>query len=305
MELKCILGSTTDGILAIDHTGKIIHFNRRFGQLWRIPQPLIDSKDDQTLLSYVVGQLADPQAFVSKVQALYGSDLEATDIISFKDGRAFERFTSPLILGASVIGRIWSFRDITERKQMEDQIRQLAFYDPLTELPNRRLLLDRLSQALAESKRSGRYGALMFLDLDNFKALNDTQGHAVGDLLLMQAAQRMKSCVREVDTVARFGGDEFVVLVGDLDADKVASTTQANNIAEKIRAALVTPYRLTVKHDGGADSTVEHQCSASIGAVVFTQREGSQDDFLKRADSAMYQAKEAGDNLIRFHDAKA
>jgi diguanylate cyclase (GGDEF)-like protein len=145
---------------------------------------------------------------------------------------------------------------------------------------------------------------LMFLDLDNFKALNDTAGHPVGDLLLMQAAQRMKSCVREVDTVARFGGDEFVVMVGDLNADKAASTTQANNIAEKIRVALAAPYLLTVKHDGGADSTIEHQCSVSIGAVVFTQREGSQDDFLKWADSAMYQAKETGGNVVQFYDAK-
>jgi diguanylate cyclase (GGDEF)-like protein/PAS domain S-box-containing protein len=200
-------------------------------------------------------------------------------------------------------GFVTMYLDITERKQMEEQVRQLAFYDPLTELPNRRLLLDRLSQSLAESKRSDRYGALMFLDLDNFKALNDTAGHAVGDLLLMQAAQRMKSCVREVDTVARFGGDEFVVMVGDLDTDKAASTTQTNNIAEKIRVALAAPYLLTVKHDGGVDSTVQHQCSVSIGAVVFTQREGSQDDFLKWADTAMYQAKEAGGNLIRFHAA--
>ncbi len=304
VQLQCILESTSDGILAIDNHGKVIRFNQRFEQLWRIPQSLLDNKDDQALLSYVVGQLADPQAFVSKVQALYGSDIEATDAISFKDGRVFERFTSPLMLGSSAMGRIWSFRDITERKQMEEQVRQLAFYDPLTELPNRRLLLDRLSQSLAESKRSGRYGALMFLDLDNFKALNDTAGHPVGDLLLMQAAQRMKSCVREVDTVARFGGDEFVVMVGDLNADKAASTTQANNIAEKIRVALAAPYLLTVKHDGGADSTIEHQCSVSIGAVVFTQREGSQDDFLKWADSAMYQAKETGGNVVQFYDAK-
>jgi len=303
VQLQCILESTSDGILAIDHHGKVIRFNQRFGQLWRIPQSLLDSKDDQALLSYVVGQLVDPQGFVSRVQALYSSDLEATDAISFKDGRVFERFTSPLMLGSSAIGRIWSFRDITERRLMEEQVLELAFYDPLTQLPNRRLLGDRLNQALAESKRSGRYGALMFLDLDNFKALNDTAGHAVGDLLLMQAAKRMKSCVREVDTVARFGGDEFVVMVSDLNADKAASTTQANNIAEKIRVALAAPYLLTLKHDAGADSTVEHQCSASIGAVVFIQREGSQDDFLKWADSAMYQAKEAGGNLIRFYAA--
>jgi diguanylate cyclase (GGDEF)-like protein len=194
---------------------------------------------------------------------------------------------------------------LAELGKRDEQVRQLAFYDPVTELPNRRLLLDRLSQSLAESKRNSRYGALMFLDLDNFKALNDTHGHAVGDLLLKQAAQRMKSCVREVDTVARFGGDEFVVMVRDLDTDKAASTSQAASIAEKIRSALNAPYQLVVKHYGQVDSTVEHQCSASIGAVVFTLREGSQDDLLKWADAAMYQAKEAGGNLIRFYDASA
>jgi diguanylate cyclase (GGDEF)-like protein/PAS domain S-box-containing protein len=198
-----------------------------------------------------------------------------------------------------------TIQDITERKQMEDQIRQLAFYDPLTELPNRRLLGDRLTQAMATSKRSGRYGALMFLDLDNFKALNDTHGHAAGDLLLMQAARRMKSCVREVDTVARLGGDEFVVLLSDLDTDKAASTLQVDRIAEKIRATLAEPYTLTIKHEGKADAVIEHQCTASIGVVVFIDNEGSPEDFLRWADSAMYRAKDAGCNLIRFHAAGA
>ena len=195
--------------------------------------------------------------------------------------------------------------DITERKQMQEHVRQLAFYDPLTELPNRRLLIDRLSHALADSKRSSCYGALMFLDLDNFKSLNDTQGHTVGDILLLQAAKRMKACVREVDTVARLGGDEFVVMVGDLNTDKVASTAQTASIAEKIRSALAEPYLLTVKHPDAAAASIEHLCSASIGVVVFIEREGSQEDFLKWADDAMYQAKEAGGNLIRFYAANA
>ncbi len=194
---------------------------------------------------------------------------------------------------------------LAELGQRDEQVRQLAHYDPLTELPNRRLLLARLSQSLVESKRNSRYGALMFLDLDKFKALNDTQGHAVGDLLLKQATQRMKSCVREVDTVARFGGDEFVVMVPNLDTDKAASTSQVARIAEKIRSALNAPYQLVVMHDGKADATIEHHCSASIGVVVFIDNEGSQEDFLKRADAAMYQAKEAGGNLIRFHAANA
>jgi len=141
--------------------------------------------------------------------------------------------------------------------------------------------------------------------LDNFKLLNDMHGHEVGDLLLIEAADRLKSCVREMDTVARFGGDEFVVMISELNADKSESGTQAGIIAEKVRAALAKPYVLQVQHEGTAETTVEHYCTASIGVVLFSQHEASQDDILKWADMAMYQAKEAGCNLIRFHDSKA
>lgn len=193
------------------------------------------------------------------------------------------------------------FSDITERKAMEEQVYLLAFYDPLTRLPNRRLLNDRLAQAMTASKRSGRYGALMFLDLDNFKPLNDTHGHAVGDLLLSEAAARLKSSVRESDSVGRFGGDEFIVMLSDLSVDKTESYAQSRNIAEKIRVILAEPYRLTVRSDGKADTTVEHHCTASIGVVLFIHHECSQADIMARADAAMYQAKEAGRNLIRFY----
>ena len=191
--------------------------------------------------------------------------------------------------------------DITERKQTEDQVRQLAFYDTLTELPNRRLLIDRLSQAMAASQRNDCYGALMFLDLDNFKSLNDTHGHAVGDLLLVEAAQRLKRCVRQVDTVARFGGDEFVVMLSHLHADKAESASQATAVAEKIRASLSEPYVLTIMRDGKADATVRHYCTVSIGVALFLDHDASQDDILKWADKAMYQAKQGGRNSIRLY----
>ena len=195
-------------------------------------------------------------------------------------------------------------RDITERKEAEAQILDLALHDSLTGLPNRRLLNERLGNTMAAGKRSGRYSALMFLDLDNFKMLNDTQGHFVGDLLLIEAARRIGSCVREVDIVARFGGDEFVVILNELDVDKTKSIGEARVVAEKLRAALDKPYVLTFTQEGKAEATVEHHCTISIGVVVFLDHEGSQDDILKWADAAMYQAKEAGRNLIRFFDAK-
>lgn len=188
-----------------------------------------------------------------------------------------------------------------EHKQMEDQVRQLAFYDMLTQLPNRYLLNDRLGQTIAASKRSGCYSALMFLDLDNFKPLNDTHGHVVGDLLLNEAAGRLKNCVREMDTIARFGGDEFVVILNELNADKAKATALAEVVAEKIRGALSELYQLTIRRQGKADAIIEHRCTASIGVVVFVNHESSQDDILKWADMSMYQAKNAGRNAIRFY----
>lgn len=194
--------------------------------------------------------------------------------------------------------------DITQRKEIEDAVRYLASYDPLTQLPNRRLLNDRLGQVMAASKRSGLHGALMFLDLDNFKPLNDTHGHEVGDLLLLEAANRLKSCIRETDTAARFGGDEFVVVLGELNTARDKSIARAMAVAEKIRSRLSEPYFLEVKYEGrensGKAQTVEHHCSASIGVTVFANHAVSQEDILKQADLAMYQAKEAGRNLIRF-----
>lgn len=188
------------------------------------------------------------------------------------------------------------FSDITDRKEREDEMRRFAFHDPLTQLPNRRLFCDRLSQAMAAGKRSGCHSAMMFLDLDNFKPLNDLHGHAVGDLLLVSVAKRLRECVRELDTVARFGGDEFVVLLHELKTDKAASTEEACSVAEKIRAALAEPYVLTQPDQIG--SVVEHHCSASIGVVVFWGNEISQEELFQQADAAMYQAKEAGRDVV-------
>lgn len=190
--------------------------------------------------------------------------------------------------------------DITVRKVLEIEIRQLAYIDALTGLPNRRLLDDRLQQAMVASKRSGLYGALMFLDLDNFKQLNDTHGHDVGDLLLVEVAKRLNACVRGVDTVARLGGDEFVVLLGELDVDKTQSFEQAAVVAEKIRVSLATPYLLTVAQPGEQERSIEHHCSASMGVVLFVKHEASQTDLMKWADAAMYQAKETGRNKVCF-----
>lgn len=198
------------------------------------------------------------------------------------------------------VGGIGIVQDITERRLAEEGIRHLAYYDSLTRIPNRRLLNDRLDQTIIANKRSSRHAALMFLDLDNFKPLNDTHGHKVGDLLLIEAAHRIGSCIRETDTVARFGGDEFVVLLNELNEEQSESTAQAGIVAEKIRTLLAKPYQLVVKHNGSAEHIIEHQCTSSIGVVVFDHH-ASREDILKRADLAMYEAKNAGRNRVAFN----
>ncbi|MFH2140302.1 MAG: EAL domain-containing protein [Pseudomonadota bacterium] len=186
------------------------------------------------------------------------------------------------------------FVDITEQKKAEEEIRNLAFYDPLTSLPNRRLLQDHLQRALSQSARNDQYGALMFLDLDHFKVLNDTKGHEYGDRLLVEVARRLSACVRDTDTISRFGGDEFVVLLEGMNVFKEEAVAQAGRLAEKIREALSQPYQL---------EGVLHRSTPSIGIVLFRGNEVNSEELLKRADLAMYQSKEGGRNKVTFFES--
>ena len=184
-------------------------------------------------------------------------------------------------------------RDITERKRAGQKIQRLAFYDQLTDLPNRRLLVDRFRQALIASGRHNKKGALLFIDLDNFKNLNDTLGHDAGDMLLKKIAQRLKICIRKSDTVARLGGDEFVVLLLDLSEQVLEAAAKTKTTSEHILSAISQPYQLD-RH--------RYRCSASIGAVIFNGLQQSVEELMKQADIAMYQAKKAGRNTLRFFD---
>lgn len=222
-----------------------------------------------------------------------------------KDGETYPAWLAITVVereDGKVVYYVATYTDITLRKVAENEIKNLAFYDALTQLPNRRMLIDRLSQTMAASHRSGRYGALMFLDLDNFKPLNDKYGHAVGDLLLVEVAHRIVGCVRETDTTARFGGDEFVVMLSELDTDRTESMSQAGIIAEKIRAILAEPYVLALRQQENANATGEHHCTSSIGVVLFISHETVPETVLSWADMAMYKAKRDGRNSIRFHE---
>ena len=192
-----------------------------------------------------------------------------------------------------IVGGIGIVQDITGRKEAEETIKNLAFYDHLTDIPNRRLLLERLQHAMVSSAHNDKTGALLFIDLDNFKAINDTLGHDMGDLLLQQVAHRLIACLREGDSVARLGGDGFVVLLEDLSGHALEAAAQTEAVAENMQAALSQPYRL---------ATHDYLSTASIGATLFQGHKQSIEELMKQADIAMYQAKRAGRNVLRFFD---
>ncbi|WP_245580497.1 putative bifunctional diguanylate cyclase/phosphodiesterase [Azonexus hydrophilus] len=193
-----------------------------------------------------------------------------------------------------VSGYVATFADISKLKHAESEVQHLAFYDPLTALPNRRLLLDRLEQARMSGKRKAEHGALLIIDVDNFKILNDTLGHDIGDHLLIEVACRLKACIRDCDTAARQGGDEFAVMIGALDPHPQMAAISAESIAEKLRLELARPVMLAQGQ--------EYYCTASIGVTLFHGQDKTVDTLLKQADIALYKAKEAGRNAIRFFD---
>ncbi|MDX8385898.1 MAG: diguanylate cyclase [Gallionella sp.] len=220
-----------------------------------------------------------------------------------KDGKLFPAWVNITAVkneDLTITNYIATYTDITKRKADEDEIKNMAFNDTLTQLPNRRVLIDRLKQAMAVSKRTKHYSALMFIDLDKFKPLNDKYGHEVGDLLLIEVANRLVSCIRKVDTVARFGGDEFIVMLSELNVKKEDSIRHAEIIAEKIRAILAEPYFLEIGGDGVVDATLEHFCTSSIGVRMFLGHQYNAEEVIKRADMAMYLAKSEGSNTVRF-----
>jgi len=282
-----------EGIVVLDSAHHILRVNRAFSRITGYPAEFAIGKDPREL-KLDMQRITDYAEMWDAVEA--NGAWEGETLIQSVDGRLF-----PIHLAISAVkdqegklkNYVASFIDISLLKAAAEEIERLAFYDALTGLPNRRLLQDRLKHALAISARSGRPGALLFIDLDNFKILNDTLGHDMGDLLLQQVARRLSSSVREGDTVARLGGDEFVVMLSELGDDRLNALTQTEIVANKILAMLTRPYLLK-EH--------EYRNSPSIGAVLFRDHELDIEALLKQADIAMYQAKKAGKNTVRFFD---
>lgn len=401
--LHATLEATADGILVVDAQGKIVNFNRRFTEMWHIPETIMESRDDSQALAFVLDQLVDPTAFITKVQELYHQlEAESFDTLLFKDGRVFERYSRSQFVAGQNVGRVWSFHDITKQKQTESELRALfaamkdvvivydmegrylqiphtdptalykpahemlgktvyevlpartaefihkhiqralaehqtihveyslplhdlqvwfdasvsplagnsvlwvarditehkhaeeklvytALHDPLTNLPNRILLMDRLAHALERAKRRNNQGfAVLYLDLDRFKVVNDSLGHKVGDLLLIESAHRLSACLRGEDTVARLGGDEFVVLLEDIQDPKDVTI-----VADRIQHDLALPYDLE-----GHKVFV----SVSVGIVLSEPDYEKPEDLLRDADIAMYRAKGQGRGRYEMFD---
>jgi PAS domain S-box-containing protein len=208
-----------DGILAVDEQNRIVLANNQFGLLFGIPSELLSSGNDLLVRKHVTEQVEDSEAFHQKVSELYlNREAKSRDEIILRNGKTLDRYSAPLVDSRGCHrGRIWYFRDITDRKAAEARSHFLAFHDALTGLPHRALLQDRLNTAVARARRKGEKIALLFIDLDRFKNVNDTFGHACGDDVLKDVAQRLRTWAREQDTVARLGGDEFVIMLNGVD----------------------------------------------------------------------------------------
>jgi diguanylate cyclase (GGDEF)-like protein/PAS domain S-box-containing protein len=284
--LNATLESTADGILVVDSNRAITSINSQFARMWRLDDFLANVTDDHSLLSAVVDQLKDPESFLARVEELYLlPDVESDDTIEFKDGRVFQRLSKPQYIAGEVVGRVWSFSDVTTQKSLESELERLAFYDDLTGLANRALFHDHLNQAIARVERSGKYVAVLYLDLDNFKTVNDSLGHSVGDELLRRVGAQLVACLRRSDTAARLGGDEFAILVEDVD-----SRDEVIKLAERVMLSLRESL-IIGSHRVAA--------TASIG-ITFGVAGSTGEQLLRNADLAMYLAKSQGKN--RFEE---
>ena len=297
--LNATIESTTDGILVVDLYGKIISFNRKFIDMWNMPLNIIETRNDEKAIQYVIDQLKEPDDFINKVKELYTNpNEESYDVLKFKDGRIFERFSKPQKIEGKCVGRVWSFRDVTERLKTEEQIATMAYFDLLTGLPNRYLMKDRLNQAKLYAEKHKKLLAVIFFDLDNFKRINDTFGHNVGDELLRKVSDRLEKNIRKIDTlsrsgnermkatVARLGGDEFTILLRE-----IKEVQDASRVAQRILELLSEPFAVMNR---------EIYISASIGISLYPNDGEDADTLLKNADTAMYHAKENGKNTFKF-----
>lgn len=279
-----IIASLPAGLIVVNNTLEVRSVNRSFREMFGL-------KNGEDVSWCKLGDLLPLPDLCQQAQAVLASGMALRGI----DAELGEKWLRLTITGIRLAEEelLVVVEDITELKAQAAHIEQLAFYDPLTGLPNRSLLRDRVQQVLTHSTRHKNHGAILFIDLDNFKALNDTRGHNIGDLLLIEVAKRLQNCVRSSDTVARMGGDEFIVILEELNENIQLAISQARDIGEKVLASLNQPFNL---------HGFEHYSPASIGISLFRDHEIGMDDLLMHADTAMYHAKTSGRNALRFFD---
>jgi diguanylate cyclase (GGDEF)-like protein len=280
--------ASLEGMLVINDDERIISANQRYIDLWSIDKAVIERGDDSELLSIVVKSLSNPDVFLARIKEIRNQpELTCTEEILLKDGRTMERYTAPMISKeGQYFGRLWSFRDITARKKANLAIWNQANLDFLTGLPNRYFFINKLENAIDAAAKSQCKLALLFLDLDRFKEVNDTLGHHIGDKLIQETAKRLLTCTVDTDTVARLGGDEFTIILSDLyNIDRV------EEIANKVLHQLSLPFKI---------DNEQVYISTSIGITTYPDDGADANTLIKNADQAMYAAKDTGRDKFQY-----
>lgn len=286
-ELRATLESSGDGILVLNMAGDVRHYNRRFVELWNVPPDILDQHDDAALAKHMGACVKDEVDYQARLKEISDDpEVECSDVLLLRSGRMLERVTLPQTSRSRVVGRVYSFRDLTERLDAQKRIEALAYTDALTGLPNRLLLGQRVAVALRTAQRNGSTFALLFVDLDRFKNINDSLGHAFGDRVLIEAAARIQATLREVDTLCRAGGDEFIAFCQEADA------IGAEIVARRILDKLSQPFVL----DG-----VNFSMGCSIGIAMYPADGRTLDTLIQCADTAMFRVKERGRANFRFY----
>jgi diguanylate cyclase (GGDEF)-like protein/PAS domain S-box-containing protein len=290
-ELQATLESTADGILVTDLGGRVRAFNRRFALIWGLPDDLLLERDDATIHEWMRRSVVDPEPYERRLKAVQQATLLSTsERLQLHSGKVVERVTRPLWSRGRAAGRVYSFRDLTERVAADLRIEELSLTDTLTGLPNRRQLAEKVAAEAKQSRSDGHGFALLVVDIDRFRQINDSFGHDIGDRVLLDAAQRIQGCLRERDVLARVGGDQFSVLVHDADAGAAEAT------ARRVLNVIAQPCAIN-----GAQFTL----TCSIGVSLCPQHGQTIDDLVRHAESAMRAVKAGGRANYRFHQARA
>jgi diguanylate cyclase (GGDEF)-like protein len=284
---RATLESSTDGILVVNNNSQIIDYNKQLVDMWKVPQSILDAKDYKKFLDHIVTQLQNPDEFLRKLKEIHSPEESSMHTVRFKDNRIVECYFQPHKLKDVTVGRVWSFRDTTQRVTLERKLEFQATHDTLTGLPNRVLLHDRMMQTIARAERHKSLMAVLFFDLDRFKLINDSLTHQAGDELLVGVANRLSATLRKEDTISRLGGDEFVVL-----ASMVNNEEDVIIFASKFLSLLHKPFKVMNR---------DIFITASIGISLYPHDGESSDELLRNADLAMYHSKELGGDQFQFY----